>query len=51
METKPTKQKLRALIKNKHLGAEIYRKMGFKGIAKDEKRHAKCLEKALMGYK
>jgi hypothetical protein len=44
---KPTKKRLKYLIKDEKKSSKEYRHYGFKGLSKDEKRHAKFLNKRL----
>jgi len=44
---KPSKKKLRSLIKEEKAASKEYRKLGFKDIAKSESSHARKLSRKL----
>ena len=44
---KPTCKKLRALIKDEKKASKEYKSYGYKGLSKDEARHAKFLKNKL----
>ena len=47
MATKPTRKKLRELIKDEKKASKEYRKYGYKTLSKDESRHSRVLSKKL----
>ena len=50
-KTKITQKWLREQIRDETKSAKMYRKMGFRQIAEDEKSHAKILKGALRAVK